>query len=366
MAFRHLDQKYLPWSFLGYLVGIVGLLFGLYAYFHEKRPSLAFEVLNDANVLDVRAAVAGLRISFRDADIAQSNQNLRVISVRVLNTGEADLRPTDFDENVPWGLHVRDGTVVSAHLVTASSAYLSERLAPTLVGDDVRFSRPILEKGAQFTLELIVLHPKDRLPQLVPIGKIVGSDDFSLVVRSADRNQQGLFATAVQGGWLPNVIRFVLSLLALVSFVMLIIAMLEGTQRLGRWRVTSRRRARIAGFASDGPDDAVAMAIRIYLDHGRNTLEELLEREPDQRFVNLVRQGEEQNVMHVHQGPVWTLTGGGKSGWSILDDSDYLKALQELHTAGFLVFSKDRPARLSATFRSAAQALLNYVKRHDD
>jgi len=58
----------------------------------DKRDAgMAYEILNTTDVLDVRTPVEDLKITFRGEDIQQGNLNLRIYSIRVMNTGETDI-----------------------------------------------------------------------------------------------------------------------------------------------------------------------------------------------------------------------------------------------------------------------------------
>ena len=51
----------LPWTVGGVLIAIAFGVAGLYTGFHERRPDLAIEIVNEANVLDIhQPAVEGL------------------------------------------------------------------------------------------------------------------------------------------------------------------------------------------------------------------------------------------------------------------------------------------------------------------
>ena len=85
--FRRIERKY-AWGFIGFVLTIIFGAFGLYSIFHEKQPSVLFDITSEANVLDVRQPLKDVAISFEGQDIQQKNLNIRIFTVRVENNGE--------------------------------------------------------------------------------------------------------------------------------------------------------------------------------------------------------------------------------------------------------------------------------------
>jgi len=87
---KGIDQKF-SWSFFGVVVSVLFFLFGLYTTFiYQKKPKLTFEILSEAPVYDVRENVSKLDILFEGQDIRTNKQTLTLLTLRVLNAGNAD------------------------------------------------------------------------------------------------------------------------------------------------------------------------------------------------------------------------------------------------------------------------------------
>lgn len=218
---KRLEARY-PWGLLGAAVGVAGLAVGAYGWLHERRPNVMFEVISEANVLDVHTALPDLRILFRGEDIQKENLNLRILRLRVANTGEADISQGLYDVNEPWGFKVRGGRALEIRLVEASSEYLFASVAPVLVNDSsVHLSKVILERGAAFSVELLVLHPSREVPEVVPIGKVAGVQRIEVLRGEAGR-RESFWGAVLAGSVWTHLARFVGYILVLLVAAVII------------------------------------------------------------------------------------------------------------------------------------------------
>lgn len=81
-----IDQKF-SWSFLGFIIGIIGIGFTIYTiFFFEKVPIIKYEVISNTSVLDVKENISRLDIIFDSVSIKKSEQNLRIITLTLLST----------------------------------------------------------------------------------------------------------------------------------------------------------------------------------------------------------------------------------------------------------------------------------------
>src|SRR5437016_12539681 len=132
--FKYAEKRY-PLGALGVLIGLVGIALGIYVGRHERKPNILFEVLSEANVLDIHTALPELTILFRGEDVQKASLNLRVIRVRVSNSGESDIAQSLYDNNEPWGFKVRGGRAIEVRVVDATSDYLRTWVMPQRIND---------------------------------------------------------------------------------------------------------------------------------------------------------------------------------------------------------------------------------------
>lgn len=157
------------------ILAILIAIYGIYLAQNANNSEISFEIINDVNVLDVHKSVRNLTISFQGEDLQDRNLNLRIVTIRFKNSGNVHILQGDYDIDGIWGFQVRDGEVVEVRMVGSNCDYLMSNLNPRLFNPEtVQFEKTIFEKGVYFTLEILVLHEKDKIPKIVPIGKIAG------------------------------------------------------------------------------------------------------------------------------------------------------------------------------------------------
>lgn len=172
-----------PWSFIGAVVTVCAVLFAIYvAFFYERKPALTVELLGSARILSVSEQVEGLECFYRGSDITQANQSLRVMVVRIQNTGSADIPMMYYDLNDPLGLKITSGEIVEPpELLEAGSDYLERNVAISQDSPQLlTFAPVILDRGDYFVVKLLILHDDAVTPDLTPIGKVTGVREIEI------------------------------------------------------------------------------------------------------------------------------------------------------------------------------------------
>ena len=211
----HIDK--VNWSLTGVIIALLLGIFPVYDFYFED-PNITFDIVNDANVLDVHKPLSELNIYFQGEDIQQKNLNLRMISVKIENTGNVDILQNHYDENVIFGLQIDDGHIIESRLVFSNSDYLISNLNLKIVNNTIEFSKPILDKNKYFIVEILVLHDKDKGPRLVPLGKIAGIEKMDVTKSYTER--QTFFGDVFSGSSLVQSVRLVVySILTLIGLV---------------------------------------------------------------------------------------------------------------------------------------------------
>ena len=191
----------------------LALFFGL-SNLGEPDPKMTYEILREIDVLDVRTPVEDLQITFQDEDIQGENLNLRIYAMRVVNNGEVDILQTQYDQDEVWGLQVVNGRVIEARLVESSSSYLSNKANPHVIGEEiVEFDKAIVEKGQFFAFNMLVVHPKDVTPGIIPLGKIAGIEEIVVTRVPVEVEGPGFLSELFGGGWPVQLVRAILFLL---------------------------------------------------------------------------------------------------------------------------------------------------------
>jgi hypothetical protein len=234
----------LPWGLIGTILGLAFGIFGIYSLFYENKPNVSFEITSEANVLDIRKPLKDLNIAFQGEDIQERNLNLRILTIRIENNGNVDILQNYYDSDDIWGFEVENGKIIEARCVNSNSEYLRSNLNPQLYKEDaVQFTKVIFEKGKFFIIEILVLHIKDKLPAIIPIGKIAGIDKIVPIKSWLEKERGTFWSKLFAGNTLIQIIRSLFYLVAWISFIVLVIFLGVGISNLmGKAKLASRRK----------------------------------------------------------------------------------------------------------------------------
>ena len=211
------------------------------------EAEVTLETISETNILDVRRPLQDLSIVFRGQNVEEQNLNLRILTIKVANTGTIDILPVHYDVEDGWGIKFSAGEVIEARLVDTNSDYLRSKIVPQLLGTDtVAFPKVIFEKGDSFALEVLLLHLKKESPLVSPIGKIAGIKEINVSTRPLDSQEASLFARLFPGSALVQVTRtisyFIGSLIAILAAIFVTYLVTESFKKLRVWR----RRRRVS------------------------------------------------------------------------------------------------------------------------
>jgi hypothetical protein len=158
---------------LNLLIGIAGVLIGIYGiWFYHPRPALVFDTLSDTKVLDVHAPLGKLDIVYGGESLKATNRELRLIVIRISNSGSADIGKGSFDADNPLGLRVSSGTVLEPPTLSASTEYLRRNARLLSSGADSVFFKPVILESGESNCSLLCR--RASYPKLHLLAKLKG------------------------------------------------------------------------------------------------------------------------------------------------------------------------------------------------
>jgi hypothetical protein len=235
-----LDQKF-SWSFFGFLLAVILGGVTIYTQFIKKNsPDLNFEILSNANVLDVHESIGNLDILYKGSSLNRSHQSLRIVVLKVVNDGDRAILPSYYDPEDPIGFKILNGQIVERPVILgAGNLYLLRhtRILQNSPGE-VTFSRPILEPGDFFILKFLLLHGNSEEPRVLPVGKVAGVKRISLIRRDKEDSQRPLFLEVAFLGsmWVQ------LTRAASYSFASVVLLVIIGGSSIAITEILSKRR----------------------------------------------------------------------------------------------------------------------------
>jgi hypothetical protein len=222
------------------LLGLIGTVVTIYAFLQEKKVDLRYEIIANTNVLDFNADISKLEVFYDSTNLKQTQENLRIYTVRVINNGDQNIIKEYYDENEPLGIQISSGKIIEKpQLIQTSNDYIKRNLKITdYEQDKINFSQVILESGEFYIVKLLVLHKKDATPKIISFGKIAGQKNID-VVNSIDVKEELTFWGKV---FLGNIWVQILRLLAYFMVGVLIIALIFfSSERIDSYRGSKRR-----------------------------------------------------------------------------------------------------------------------------
>jgi hypothetical protein len=234
------------------VVSIAGFAFGIYGtMFYEKRPDATVSVESDLPVFDIHTNVSKLSVTYAGNDLRKSNQTLRLVKLRVMNTGNKDIVRQDYDENEPVGFEIKNGTIVEVPATTGSSDYLRRNLRVTTDSNKITISPLILESGEFVEFQLLVLSAPNENVAVTASGKIAGIREIKVVRSDQIEEAQSVWKRATSAdNWRIQFVRGPIYLIVFLGELLLLtLASLLLFAPIGSFRDYRTRRKRRASLS---------------------------------------------------------------------------------------------------------------------
>jgi hypothetical protein len=184
------------------LASVIVAVLGLYGAFgFERKPELILEVLANSSVLDVKEALSKLVVIYAGNNLKEQNQTLYLITVKISNSGNADIIKANFDDADPLGFRISTGTILEAPTII-SEDYLKDNLKPVVRNQNiVVFAPVILNSGDSFYAKTLLLVKNGETPQITAVGKIAGIKAIRVSEPYREETDKSYFSQAFKAPW---------------------------------------------------------------------------------------------------------------------------------------------------------------------
>lgn len=271
---KQIDNVF-SWGFFGFLVGIFGLAFTYYSIFiYKVKPEIKFEILTNTNIIDLKENLSNLEIFYNNKKINKSKQNLRIITIKIVNSGNMDITKNLYEVEEPWGFTIKNANIIEIpKLLDASSQYLKNHIKLNLdTLNKVTISPIIFDQKDFILLKVLAISDSTLEPFLVPTGKISGIGKFEVVDVYQSSKDTSIFDEMLSGGFWIHFLRFwfyffCLIILSLVIFLPTGI-MIVNIQLNKRKKTIEKFKA----IAKSKIDDSTYWLLNIYIDQGERKL----------------------------------------------------------------------------------------------
>lgn len=199
-SFNSLDKRF-AWSFLGFVLAAVFGGITIYTEFIKvNTPSVVVEIINDANVLDVKEEIKELKVFYGDVDIKSLNQTLSVLFLRIKNDGGAPVLNGYYDKNYPFNIILKDGKFLKVEQFSATNEYLRTAAQPNIAAEkSIQLPEVILEPIESYTIKILALHNSDSRIEVDVVGKIAGTKDIKLKALNAEETELSFWGGVFYG-----------------------------------------------------------------------------------------------------------------------------------------------------------------------
>ena len=285
------------WSFWSLLIGILGICYAIYVDFIKiEKPKLSFEILSHTKVLDVKEDISKLEIIYDGENLKEKDNTLRILTVKIVNNGNTNIKDNDYDSVLSLGLIIENGKIAKVpDLLETSNNYLKERLSISIdTLNQIIFNKPHLDKDQFFILKILIISKENEVPKIVPFGKISGiTSAFPVIDKEEKSKQKNTFFQKLNFGsfWI-HLSRFIyyLLIIVIVSFVIFI-----PLEKLIDYSESKSKKRKIRKFQSiyDTEDKMyIDVVFDIYLNYDTVYLHWLSDlfsdNEKAQRFINYI------------------------------------------------------------------------------
>jgi hypothetical protein len=183
------------------LAGLVAAGITIFLFFQEKNINLEYQILTSTNVFDLNADVSDLDVTYDSTSLKKSNENLKIATIKVINTGNEDILKSYFDQNAPIGISIQNGRIIEKpELIEWSDEYLEQNFKVEYESSSsVTFSNVILEQNEFVTLKFLILHKTEETPTWHSLGKIAGQKIISINSVQDSKTETPFFEKAFYG-----------------------------------------------------------------------------------------------------------------------------------------------------------------------
>ncbi|WP_281233010.1 hypothetical protein [Flavobacterium gelatinilyticum] len=206
------------WSIV---IAIISIALTALWKFYPVEATLKYNILLNTSVLDIKADVAKLKVSYDSIDLIKGKQNVSIVIMQVRNDGNKDIKLEDYDRNNEFGFRIENGKILNKPEIVRSSdlGYFSD-VVSDFTENKVKFKYKLIDEDQFWTIKFLVIHSKKEQINIIPIGKISGMKKIDIPT-NADTNAELLLLRSQYKRSLILLVSSLMLLVLLIAFVIL-------------------------------------------------------------------------------------------------------------------------------------------------
>nr|WP_319570412.1 hypothetical protein [uncultured Draconibacterium sp.] len=191
--YKELDKKF-SWSFFGFFVGVLGLLFGFYAFYHKEKPKLQFEIVTNTDVFNLHENIGKLQILYDNENVLSIDTTLKLVTVKLINSGGASIKKDDFDKDYLLKLNIENYIIADKpSVIDYSNTYLKERLQFTYNSKSIIINPIILDKDDYVIFKLLIIGARNEEVKMISTGKIAGQKNIPVLTDNMNKEKKPIW-----------------------------------------------------------------------------------------------------------------------------------------------------------------------------
>lgn len=337
-------------------ISLLAAIAGLYQFIHEKKPDMSYEVINEANVLDVHKPVDELAVTFQGQNIQQSNLNLKIFTFKIENNGEMDILQGFYDKDTDWGFKVNGGKIIDKiRVLPGNSDYIQSNLNPKIIDSQVSFNKVIFEKNKYVILELLVLHDKNFIPIIQPLGKIAGVDQINLSYNLIQNERQSFFRQSFGGSIFVQLVRLVSYFIILLLILVLFFFIIDKIDDFRKKKLQDRRNEIVEKYVngrSSMQEGNKSVIFDVYKTQGIKGLMEI---------ISILKE-KEKYLTDIKISKLEIKKKSGKNDWTHLHFVDRYYPDVNILIENKIIYEENDKVKLDNTFSSLIHSFVQYLK----
>lgn len=236
---QNYNYKRIFLAFIG-LVGFFSAALGIFDFFTNKY-SFSYDIISKYNVLDLNTDLSKLDIFYNGENIKQKKESLKVVDIKVQNTGKEGI-PTNFydDNNLP-GITVSNGSFAQEpEIIESNDEFLKKGFIVKYATSTITFSKSIFNPGKYLILRVFVLHKNDENPQLKSVGNIVNIKNIEIIDSTNQSKSRSIFNEIFGGAsFFIIILRFIVY--TILSFFLIVLAVIVSIKVSDQVNIFRRR-----------------------------------------------------------------------------------------------------------------------------
>ncbi|MCK5171573.1 MAG: hypothetical protein KAQ75_16970 [Bacteroidales bacterium] len=350
--YRDLDKKF-SWSFFGFLIGILGLGFGLYAYYHKDKPNIEFEVLTNTEVFNINENIGKLKILYNNENVLSIDTTLKLLTIKFINSGNSSIKKEDFDDDYRVKLIIDNFIIADKpSIIHYSNLYLKEKFKFRYDYNSIEISPIIFDAHDYVIFKILLIGASKDTPSMKSIGKVAGQKHIPVITEMKDKDKTTLWDIVIG-------ILLIIGVLIIIGVLGVLFEELRNKLILIRKNKIIKR---FTNYYKIEIDQFYEQIFAIYREYDRNVLSYIIEISKDlekfEKFITISHEAKSLKYIDLYYIGIDL-----HSGIKMSDNFEEISVIEELISNEDITENKNSKIKIKDKFIEEIEKLLKFIKK---